>query len=182
MIKTKNVGKKVIVVALIVAVAFTWVAYYYIGLNTTNKKDKQFQDSINYEPPTEEEQEQADQNKDEVVRRIKDEQQASHGSVQKAVQPVISYWGQAQEGADLEVGGFVPGIIEESGECTLTLTRQGRQKVTSSIKSKKDATSTSCSPFVVQASQLSKGTWAAVLSYDSETAAGLSSAVDIEVK
>lgn len=141
------------------------------------------QDTINYAPPTETEKKETDAHKDKVVEQMRSEadQPAQEPGVRKKVTPVISYWGQSDPGSNLEVGGFVQGVIEDGGECKLVLEKQGRE-VAEMISSKKDATSTSCSPFVVQRSSLDSGKWNAKLFYTSGTSVGESNQVMIEVK
>lgn len=154
----------------------------YIKVIDSSKDDVALQDTVNYEPATETEKKETDQHKDELVRRMDEEQQqAEQPSAKKSVQPVISFWGQSQPGADLEIGGFVPGVIEDGGKCLLRLEKQGK-RVEASLDGKKDASSTSCSVFTVQSTQLSKGTWDIVLDYSSSTSSGTSQPVTIEVK
>lgn len=78
------------------------------------------------------------------------------------------------------VGGYVSGVIESGGTCTLTLTRAGVH-VTTSGPARPDAATTACGGLTVPGSSLTPGTWKAVLSYASKASTGTSSAVDIDV-
>jgi hypothetical protein len=80
----------------------------------------------------------------------------------------------------VEVGGFVGGVVESDGTCTLTLT-QGSTSVTASLPGEPDATSTSCAGLEVPGAQLAPGTWTAVVTYESSTSRGESPAVEVQV-
>lgn len=79
----------------------------------------------------------------------------------------------------VRVHGFVGGIDEDGGTCTLTLTR-GSHRQTASAPGGVDATTTSCGLLQV-GGDLASGTWTAVLSYRSPTATGTSAPVTVDV-
>lgn len=80
----------------------------------------------------------------------------------------------------VEVGGYLAGIIEDDGTCTLTLTR-GEVMVTGTVAGTPDASSTSCGGLTIPGDQLGTGHWDAVVTYDSSTSHGSSETVDVEV-
>lgn len=80
----------------------------------------------------------------------------------------------------LEVGGLVPGLVEEGGICTLTLERLGA-RVESESRAVADVSSTSCGTVRVSRSQLSSGAWTAWLGYRSSHHAGRSEPFTVEV-
>jgi hypothetical protein len=96
------------------------------------------------------------------------------------VAPRLTYFGWNADIGAVEAGGLVPSIVESGGRCTLTLT-QGGSTAGATSEAVDNVTSTSCSEMVVPGDRLSPGTWQAVLSYESDTAAGASEPVDIEV-
>jgi hypothetical protein len=90
---------------------------------------------------------------------------------------VITYAG-SEAGSSVEVNGYVAGVVEAAGTCRLTLTRGG-DTVVDENPAEADATTMNCG--LLQAADLAAGTWTAVLTYESATSAGTSSAVEVEV-
>jgi hypothetical protein len=80
----------------------------------------------------------------------------------------------------VEVDGLVPDVIESTGTCTLTLTKDGTT-VTTSRPGFPDASSTSCAGLAVAGTELSPGTWTAVLSYRSNVSTASSQQVEVAV-
>jgi hypothetical protein len=78
------------------------------------------------------------------------------------------------------VGGYVEGVIEDGGTCTLTLT-SGSSSATGSTRAHADATTTACGAVTVPGSQLAAGTWNAVLSYRSPEHSGTAAPVTVQV-
>jgi hypothetical protein len=102
--------------------------------------------------------------------------------VSGTVVPVVvtfSGWNAVSE--EVQVGGYVPGVVEDGGTCTLTLT-QGDRSVAAEADATADAATTACGAVTVRGTELSDGTWSAVLSYESADRAGAADAVDIEVQ
>ncbi|MGY1804692.1 hypothetical protein ACI78T_15535 [Blastococcus sp. SYSU D00922] len=92
----------------------------------------------------------------------------------------VTYSGwNAQSGA-VEVGSYLPTAVESDGTCTLTLTR-GETSVTASTTGTPNVTSTSCGGLSIPGSEVSSGTWVAVVSYESATSSGSSEPVEVEV-
>ena len=82
--------------------------------------------------------------------------------------------------AAVEVDGYLAGIVEDGGTCTLTLTSGGRT-ATAEVPGTADATTTSCGGASVPGTQLAPGTWSAVLTYRSATSTGTSEAAEVTV-
>ena len=80
----------------------------------------------------------------------------------------------------VQAGGFVSGLVEAGGRCTLTLI-QGTDEVTAETDGTPDASTTLCTGLEISAADLSSGTWAAVLSYASDDATGSSDSVSVVV-
>jgi hypothetical protein len=98
----------------------------------------------------------------------------------EAVPVVLTY--SAWSAADRQVlaGGYVSGVIEDGGVCTLTLT-QGSARVTVEGPAMPDASTTVCGGLVVPGDQLTAGTWQATLTYASATHTGTSATAPVEV-
>lgn len=93
---------------------------------------------------------------------------------------VVTYSGWNASLRKVMVGGYVTGVIESGGTCTLTLTHAGTS-VTASGPGRPDAATTACGGLTVPGSSLTAGSWKAVLSYASKASTGTSSSVDIDV-
>lgn len=138
--------------------------------------DNQSPNGINYGPPTEEEKKASDQVKD--GQNQPTSPPATPGQ-KKAVTPVITSWGYNAITQQAEVSGYVGGVIENGGTCTLTLEKSG-QKVTESKAAIADAQTTSCGLISVARDRLSPGNWTATLSYSSASAEGTSEPRTVE--
>jgi hypothetical protein len=90
-----------------------------------------------------------------------------------------SYHGWDAAGRAVVVGGYVDGLVESGGTCTLTLT-QGQTSLTGTTQAEPDAASTTCGEVAVR-DGLTPGAWQAVLSYSSAAHSGSSPAVTVEV-
>lgn len=160
--------------------------YFYIK----NKNDRSNIDktgtTINYRPATEEEKKQSEDAKDKLV----EEQQQNNNSATKDDQPnsgrpatltpFISYLEQV--GPNIEASGYIGGVFEDNGTCTLTLTN-GSAKLNKQSKGFKDFNHTSCTPFSFPSSELTKtGTWTVSLSYSSASGSGVSETKTLEVQ
>jgi hypothetical protein len=93
---------------------------------------------------------------------------------------VITYHGYDPAADVVMVGGYVAGVVESEGVCTLTLTRAGRT-VTGESQAVPDASTTACGEVAVPGADLADGTWQAELSYASGAHSGTSDAWDVEV-
>lgn len=98
----------------------------------------------------------------------------------EAVPVVLTYSAWSPADRQVLAGGYVTGVIEDGGVCTLTLTRNGATVVVEGA-AMADATTTVCGGLSVAGSRLTAGTWQAVLSYASSTHTGASSAAAVEV-
>lgn len=96
------------------------------------------------------------------------------------VSVVLTYFGWNPATAQVEVDGYVPGVLEAGGTCTLTLT-QGANAVTASVPGTPNVSDTDCGGAAVPRDQLAPGAWSAVLSYRSATADGSSTPVEVTV-
>ncbi|MFP3715040.1 hypothetical protein [Puerhibacterium sp. TATVAM-FAB25] len=79
----------------------------------------------------------------------------------------------------VEASGYAT-VYEEGGTCTLVLTKDGAT-ARGQIEGLPDVATTSCGGLEVPRSQLSSGTWRAVLEYESPTTVGSSEAREVVV-
>jgi hypothetical protein len=80
----------------------------------------------------------------------------------------------------VQAGGYVAGVLELEGRCTLELTR-GEDSQLETAAAQPDASTMSCGALAVEGDRISPGTWTAVLSYASDTAQGTSAPVEVDV-
>lgn len=141
------------------------------------------QDNINnnYTGPTEQEQKETEEFKKNQQNQPPTPPPATDtGDGKKLVTPVISYAGQYD--TLIEASAFVPGIIENDGNCTLTL-KNGENTVTKTSKGTADASTTRCQTFSFPRSELSQaGTWTATVKYESDKSKGTSAGTTFEVQ
>ncbi|MGY5885446.1 hypothetical protein [Modestobacter lacusdianchii] len=92
----------------------------------------------------------------------------------------FSGWTDSTEA--VEFGAYVPSVAESDGTCTLTLTAEsGAGSATTTVPGEPDSSSTSCPMLAIAGSELSSGTWSAVVSYASPSTSGESNAVEVIV-
>lgn len=93
---------------------------------------------------------------------------------------VVSYSGWDPATRSVMVGGYVAGLVEGGGTCTLTLTRSGLT-VEARSPAEPDAAAMACGGLTVPGAKLTPGTWEAVLSYSSASSHGEADSVAVEV-
>lgn len=91
------------------------------------------------------------------------------GNTKKAVSLTIS--SVNQNGSTLQIRVLV-GADENTGTCTLTLSSAGRSTVTETAGTQALASTSTCKGFDVPTSELSIGTWHALISYESPDLTG----------
>ena len=181
----KNKKRRLIVIVLLVALAAFGTWWLFIR-NNSNQQSVQTQDTttddtaINYNPPTEEESQRGDDKKQEVdTSESTQTTQPSSTSQKKSVTPTIT--GNEVYGSNLEVSGYVHGIVEKGGTCTAVVT-----KGSSVIKQQKaaldDAQYTSCGVILIPKTKLASGTWKVVLEYESAKYKGSSTVSEVVVQ
>jgi hypothetical protein len=84
------------------------------------------------------------------------------------------------EDETVEAAGYVAGVVESGGTCTLTL-HAGADSVSVQSPGEADATTTTCLDLSIDATELAPGSWEAVLTYESDSTSGTSPAVALKV-
>jgi hypothetical protein len=98
----------------------------------------------------------------------------------KTVQVHITIGSWNAQSDEAQVDAFVPGHVISGGNCTLTMTMDGTSR-TASHPAVTTPTATSCGLISIPRSQLSAGTWSAVVRFEASTASGESDPVNIQV-
>lgn len=96
------------------------------------------------------------------------------------VTPVIGYAEWDAAGNRVVAAGFVPGVVESGGTCTLTLENAGTT-VEVTRQAEADATTTNCGALAVPRGKLVPGSWQVTLGYDSAGSHGTSQPATVEV-
>lgn len=149
------IGGAIALVVLAVAGGSFW--YYKTHFNQSHISSN----GINYGPPTEQEKKAAQQKKDEIA--AQHEQPPAQPTPASSIVPVLTQWGEYN--GNIEVVGYVPGIVEDGGTCTYTFS-QGSSTFNKETKGVDNVSTTSCPTVSVPTSQFSpKGTWSVTLTY-----------------
>jgi hypothetical protein len=96
------------------------------------------------------------------------------------VDVVLTYADADSATGTVQASGFVAGILEDGGTCTLTLTNRGTE-ITVRSTATADATTTTCG-LLETAPGIPAGRWTAVLSYTSAKAEGTSRTAEVSVR
>lgn len=183
-ISSSRTHKKTAAVAIAViflAICATGSLLWYSRMSTKEEG------AIDYSPATKDDRTYNNSLKEELSDNQKETQSVNDdvGSedTTRQVSPVISAYGQPNgPGTNFTLNGFVPGIIESDGACTLTLTR-GDKKVVVNKKALQNAQNTSCGQLIISFDKLGDtGEWLAVLSYNSPSSSGFSTSTKVNIK
>lgn len=183
--KRRRPIKKILVLSGIGIVLLAGVTY---GLHRAGVIDIPFltddtettKDGINYGPPTEEENIETQAFKDGQSGQQKTNNPTPPPGQKNSVTPLITAWGQVPSG-NVEVAGYVNGVIESGGTCTAKLEKSG-QVATASQAATPNAQNVSCGFIAVERSKLSPGTWSVTLTYSSANSEGSSQSLQVEVQ
>lgn len=170
-------SKKTIVISILVLAGLSFGGYTYYKNHQNNKPD----DGINYNPPTKQEKKETEDFKKKLIdeQNAKNQNTKTDSSGKKVVTPQIVSYGQTNTA--VEVSARVPGIFEDSGTCTLTLTK-GSVTVTQNKQASPNVSEMSCGFISISRSKLSSGSWSAKVTYTSSKAHGASEPKVIAVK
>lgn len=135
-------------------------------------------DGVNYGPPTEEEIQNSQNAKKDIIEEEDESNDSTDGL--KTVNIGVSY--SEVNNGNVEVRAFVSGVIEGTGACTATLTKAGAQTVTKSVEAFVDASTSQCKPIFIPVSEFDQsGEWILVVSYKSPTSSGESEEITITI-
>lgn len=184
----KGILRGKLIPAIVVVAVMTLGLWELDRLNVVNlpflsdDKDSQGSNndsSVEYGPPTDQEKKETEE--------FKENQTSGNNATpppvgqKRSVTPILTSWGQNPSTSALEGSGYIAGMVENSGTCTLTATK-GSTQVSQSIAATQNAQNVSCGLISIPPSKLSAGTWSLALSYTSATSAGTSSPQNLEVK
>lgn len=177
--KTKINHRKVLFTSLIIIFLLVAGGVYFVA-SRNNKQVATPEGFIDYGPPTEEDKEHAERNKERI---IKEQEQSAdtepQGQEKYKVVPVVGFLRQA-DSRNVEANGYISETIESDGICTLTLEKDG-QKVSAAKQARPDAQSTICGLITIERNKLAAGEWKATISYSSAKYQGTSAEKTIMV-
>lgn len=175
MLKLKN--KKILILSVAAVLLVGSILFYlkvYHSRPPAESSAISPTETLNLDPPTDEERKNADDNKRAIVDREQQLKDRPASTGKRTVKPFITYAGQFEPQNQIEVGGYVPGIFEEGGVCRATFS-QGSSNFSKQVPATQNANSVNCPVIKAARSDFSpKGNWSVVLSYDSKTASGSS--------
>lgn len=167
--------------AIIISILFiaSFIAYLlYIRANTPTTQrateSSSTNNSINYNPPTEDEIQEGQDAKKRLISENEDDETSTN---------VVNVGIAFAEVVDdkLEIRAFIPSVIEGDGICTAIL-KKNEDTITSSSLSFIDSTTSQCRPIYISIDKFqTKGTWQLSVSYKSKTSNGQSSVVELEL-
>jgi hypothetical protein len=185
-VSIKNKKSSLIIVSILVVIATTGIAFaVYKSNDSETVATTDPLDTINYGEATETEKQETAANKDKVAAQTESQnnQQSSETpgsqSSKKTVTPILTYIEQ-QDSGSVAARGYIPGIIENGGTCTLTLSK-GSIKLADNHTAYGNAQNTGCGLMIIDKSKLSSGTWSATISYISVKYTGTSEPQNVRV-
>ena len=153
----------IIIVTLIITTLLTSFLWSKHQSDVTTEAANEIKESINYNPPTKEEQSTGDEQKD-ILLNEEDQTAPETATV------VLSNSSQSDD--VVRVRAFISNVIEENGTCTTTLTN-GDLTVSKITKSFADASTTQCGAIDFTRNQFVKtGTWQITIKYQSTNVTG----------
>lgn len=179
--KILNQNKKtftIILVSIIAVILISGGIAAYMAIDSQNKADTQDINSVNYDPPTEQEISDGQNAKKDDYNNVETKNNDDKNTTdEKLVDVGISYAGIFNE--NFEVRAFTNGVVE-AGTCTVTITKN-----TNVIKGSSgafiDASSTQCQPILIPKSQFESGTWLVEVTYSSPSTHGTSDKMEVKV-
>jgi hypothetical protein len=162
-----------LVAVAVVLIVVAAVTSHQILHNRQVAKEPQITGKINYGPPTKQEQEAANQQKQTDV-------DAQHTPPPATANVIVS--DASQYGDTVEVRAYVSNAAETGGTCTVTFS-QGTSSFSVSSQAAMAASSTQCGAIDVPVSRFpTKGTWNVAVQYTSSALAGQAQATTITVQ
>jgi hypothetical protein len=174
MVKHKKHSRKKLILLVGLALLVAGGGAWFYRSRQLNPVDD-WQDGVNYRPPTEQEKAAGDDKKKEIVAEDEQQNQQNQNSQQTSSKKSVSVaiTDASQYGGVVEVRSFVPSYSQD-GTCTLTFT-QGSRTFTRKTPGYKDVSSTVCPAVEVPTSDFpNSGDWQVVVSFESSDAKGQS--------
>lgn len=179
--RKKRIISKILIILLVITVALvalekTGTTNLYTRKQTSTKLSPEPTNTVNYDPPTNEENNAGDVQKSKIVEQ---EQQAPPEQNTLVTANVVIV-DATQYDNEIEVRAFASNILE-SGTCTYEF-RNGQQSVQKSQPAYPDASTSPCTTLTIPRSEFSiAGKWNMTVTYASSSSRG-SATQEIEIK
>lgn len=142
----------------------------YKRSNTDSTKTTKPVNTVNYDPPTDEEKNAGDIKKEEIVQN--ESEMTNNTSGTNLISANIVIVDASQYDSILEVRAFASNVLE-NGTCTITFTKQGAPTVTKKVSAFADASTTPCTTASFDRTEFaSGGVWSMVLTFESASSNG----------
>jgi hypothetical protein len=122
---------------------------------------------VNLNPPTAAQSADGQSHKDAIVQK---DDQLKNGANQNSQATVV-----ISEANNMEVRGYISGVLEDNGICTATAAKPGQQTVTVTSTGFMNVSYTQCAPISWGSTALASGQWTITLSYKSSATKASSS-------
>lgn len=173
--------KKILVITVLLLLAFAMVLgaiYIYtykqnnkIGSTDTTESTPDIENKINFEPPTDTEQQSGDNKKQQIVK---------NQEVEKPNTANVVIVDASQYEKEVEVRAFASNTVKK-GSCEITFEQNGIS-FTKTVAAFADASSSPCAALVVPVTEFKKpGTWNVTVKYTNDSITG-SSSKNMEIK
>lgn len=184
--KTKSIKKPLVAAAIVGAVlvvsfglyAYAFDQWPFAGNSNTSTESSSSnepsdQKFIDDQPATDEDQELANKKKQQAYEQQQSSEKSSAGRSSASQQKVdVTLTTFYKDDGALHANGFVAGVIENGGTCTLVLTNESGKSVSVSREGHVNATNTTCGQSTIELSKLTPGKWTPELRYSSDTSKG----------
>lgn len=174
--------KRIIILSTLLSSVIIAGSIYFFASISSNEPTPD-SGGVEYDGPTPQELVETEAHKDEVVKQMdieKASEQTKSSQAKKNVIPVIT--NSAQNGNNVLITAYIPGIFEEGGTCKLEVSKDSNT-ITRSNSAFANATTTDCKPFKLARSDfLSNGNWKVKITYSSKSAQGTSQVSTIRIK
>lgn len=184
-IKSKKIKSNTKTLLLVLVILLIGSTYYILANDNSDYSDilgvnpTPTVDFINLDPPTQQDKQEVEQNKQEILKPEKDKVSQPEPTKTNATM-IITYAGQYN--GVIEAASIVQGIFEDGGVCTYTLTNQTQsiQKVSTGVA---NVSNTLCPAISIERSEVNSfGLWVMSVTYVSNTITATSNLVEIEIK
>lgn len=183
----KNNKKRAIIITLIILflIALSVSAFFFTPLKnrffnnpTNNDAPAGPASTVDYSGPSESDINESQNAKKNADEPATDTSPPSSNSGKKTVPIAVSYADMYND--NLEIRAFISGVIEGTGTCTATATKNGTI-ITESTSAFIDTSTTQCNPIYINKSRLSAGVWKVIVNFSSPDAQGTSETVEVTI-
>lgn len=164
--KSNKIKKIVILILLVTLLLAAGVGVYRYATKDSDTNDDMVSEvnTVNYEPPTEEEKEAGDKQKETIVNT-----ESENDNLPESAEVVIVDSSQYDD--EIEVRAFVANVIKD-GTCTITFLKDGNM-IEKSVPAYADASTTPCIALTLPRSEFGEsGEWKLVVEYKNEQIVG----------